>query len=97
MATQVRKSCYGNYRSGNYGAHCMRLDVGGLTLWFSYDTVVAFSPPGHGVRVSENCWGPTTGKHLNWIDDGNKARRLPRHDFETLLRNWLAEYNLALD
>lgn len=50
----------------------MEVTVGNVTLWFSYRTVVAFSTPETGLVVRENDWKGTTGKHLNWIDGGNK-------------------------
>ena len=56
----------------------------GLRVWFSYKTPVAFLANGEKV-VSENQWGPTTGKHLNAIDSGDKKTRLSRADFETKL------------
>lgn len=71
---KVSLGTYGNYSSDNYGAHAMAVDVGNLTLYFSYKTVVAFSDGYNKTVVSENNWGPTTGKHLNAIDDGNKKR-----------------------
>ena len=97
----IRKSTYGNYRSENYGAHVMRIDVGSLTLWFSYDTVVAFAAPNgnssfRNVNVSENCWGPTTGKHLNTIDGGNKRSRIKRADFEAALEAVLKAHSLSI-
>ena len=58
--------------------------VGDVTLWFSYETVVGFRDwrTGRGLRVTQNYWGPTTGKHLNWIDNGDKASRLDADDFK---------------
>ena len=78
---QVSYYNYGNYSNSNYGAHtlCFR-DVNGNRFWFSYDTLVAFTS-GSLKFVSENVWGPTTGKHLNWIDNGNKSSRLTRDKF----------------
>ena len=96
MKQTVGKASYGNYSSDNYGAHTQKVWVGNLTLWFSYDTVVAFRQDGHCMRVSENCWGPTTGKHLNFLDGGNKADRFPRERFENELANVLNECNLVL-
>lgn len=32
---------YGNYSSDNYGAHSLRVTIGGITVWFSYKTPVA--------------------------------------------------------
>lgn len=76
---------YMNYSSDNYGAHCLRFNIGDYTFWFSYRTVVAFQMPGHSIRVSENLWKSTTGKHLNAIDGGDKKSRLPRKEFEKQL------------
>lgn len=53
---------------------------GDVDLWFSYRTLIAFQKVGEPPVVSENCWGPTTGKHLNII--GKKDYRLPRAQFE---------------
>jgi len=57
----------------------------GVTLWYSYDTVVAFRVSGQDKVVSENVWGTTTGKHLNWIDEGDKKNRLPYAEYKRLL------------
>ena len=92
---KVKKANYGNYSSNNYGANSIRLDVGSLSLWFSYDTVVAFQEDGNSCQVSENCWGPTTGKHLNWIESDKKAR-LSRDVFEHNLERVLATHNLIV-
>jgi hypothetical protein len=57
-----------------------RVDVGDLTLWFSYETPVAYLAPGEERQVSENVWSATTSRHLNDIDGGTKeakARRVP--------------------
>lgn len=67
--------------SGNYA----RVTVGNLTVWFSYVTPVAFQVGGHSPVVRHNSWGPTTGKHLNRIDDGEKESRIPGAAFEELL------------
>ena len=62
--------------------HARFIDHEGRSFWFSYKTLVALNVPGKGKVVSENLWGPTTGKHLNAIDRGDKASRLPRAAFE---------------
>lgn len=90
--TQISKRSYGNYSTSNYGAHCMVIDVGRVRLYFSYDTVVAFSD-GCGLVICENDWGPTTGKHLNWIND-DKSKRIPSGEFEKKLAKLLKKYNL---
>ena len=85
---------YGDYSSGNYGAHCMcmvippsRKNKHGITLYFSYDTLVAFrgyvkDMGGRDLFVHKNVWGTTTGKHLNFIDYGHKEARFNDKDFE---------------
>ena len=32
--------------------------------------------------VAENTWGPTTGKHLNWLDNGHKEDRVSQAEVE---------------
>lgn len=79
---------YGNYSSDNYGAHALRFwDADDNCFWFSYKTLVAFMKCGpNGTRriVHENDWGPTTGKHLNAIDGGNKKERVDDATFQRL-------------
>ncbi len=53
-------------------------------MYFSYQTMVAFIAPGVGLVVHDNDWGPTAGKHLNWIDGGNKADRVCGEEFDRL-------------
>ena len=75
---------YGKYSGNNYGVNALAVSVGALDVYFSYRTPVAFRTPGRLV-VRENDWGPTTGKHLNWIDDGDKDARVSGAEFERLL------------
>lgn len=49
----------------------------GTTVWFSYETPIAISQAGD-ITVRENVWGPTTGKHLNAVDGGDKAAKAAR-------------------
>lgn len=75
---------YGNYSSDNYGSHSLVVDMGPVRVWFSYSTPVAFYVEGHTRVVRQNDWGPTTGKHLNWIDGGDKQSRVCGSEFERL-------------
>ena len=75
---------YGKYSSDNYGIHCLRVDIGDLTIWFSYKTPIAFQVIGKLRIVRNNEWGPTTGKHLNVIDGGNKKNRVSSEEFQRL-------------
>lgn len=84
--------CYGNYSSGNYGAHCLRVSVGPITVWYSYTTPVAFHVAGNERVVHTNSWSTTTGKHLNAIDGGGSAKksRVSGEEFERLWNEQVA-------
>lgn len=86
---------YGNYSSDNYGVNSLRVDVGPLTIWFSYQTPVAFQLDGKMRVVRENKWGVTTGKHLNWIDGGNRKERVGSDEFERRFDEVLKQCGLA--
>lgn len=59
--------------------------LGSLGLAFSYQTLVGISRVGrYGWTVIENQWGPTTGKHLNYLDNGRKDERLTAEEFAKL-------------
>lgn len=77
-----------NYCDNTTPGNALLFDLGGILVWFSYKTPVAFSA-GCGRVVRENDWGPTTGKHLNAIDGGDKKARIPGHAFEELLAQTL--------
>ena len=89
---EVKKWNYGNYSSDNYGAHSIAIEIGRRTVYFSFDTPIAFS--GYNSKgeefycVRQNEWGGTTGKHLNWINR-DKSIRLPREEFEKELARFL--------
>ena len=59
--------------------------TGPLTIWYSYKTPIAFHHTDTGLHVRQNDWSNTTGRHLNYVDGGNKAARLSAADFETAL------------
>ena len=62
-----------------------RVESGDNILYFSYETLVGFAVPGiPGTAVIQNYWSTTTGKHLNYIDNGNKEGRLTRAQFDQL-------------
>ena len=70
----ISKGNYGQYSTANYGANTIWVQVNNLTLYYSYNTIVAYEYIGEGLVCSENVWGVTTGKHLNWIQPNKKAR-----------------------
>lgn len=87
--TLPKISSYGKYASSNYGNHTKLLSTDKYDLYYSYTTIVAFHIDDKDVVVRQNDWGVTTGKHLNWIDGGNKKARIPSVQFEAMLRQVL--------
>lgn len=81
-------SNYGQYSNNNYGAHTLAVEFEKFTLFYSYDTIVAYKDIDDGFVCSENVWGNTTGKHLNWLEP-NKRNRVPNKDFELILQMML--------
>ena len=66
-----------------------QVHIGGRWIAFSYETPIAFSDSNGNRVVRVNDWGPTTGKHLNYIDYSNRADRIPSADFEAALnKEW---------
>jgi hypothetical protein len=49
------------------------------TLYFSYETLIAFEVDGT-LTIRKNDWGPTTGRHLNEINP-DKSIRVDRDTF----------------
>lgn len=80
-------SNYGNYSSNNYGAHTRCVDFGVFKLYYSYETIVAFYENGE-ITCSENNWGNTTGKHLNWVQP-DKKKRISYAEFVNMLNTML--------
>lgn len=67
-----------------------RVQVGKITIYFSYDrTPIAFHHPSTGTVVRENDWGPTTGKHLNYVDNGRQDDRVSGDVFRRKLSTML--------
>lgn len=64
------------------GDHAIRVQLGPLTVWFSYQTPVAFQLAGGPLTVCRNNWSNTTGRHIAAIDHGDKDNRLGLADFE---------------
>jgi len=63
-----------------------------LRVYYSYTTPVALMIDGH-LKVSQNQWSITTGRHLTWIDGGNKQNRLKPEEFNQLLKQHKPEPN----
>jgi len=57
------------------------LSTDNYLVWFSYRTPIAYSDRAGSFVVRANEWGPTTGKHLNAVDGGDKANRVDGSTF----------------
>lgn len=68
----------------------VRIDLGNLTIYFSYSTPVAFYDG--QLHISKNIWSVTTGKHLNKIYP-DKAIRLDNDIFTKLLQKAIKPFN----
>ena len=69
------------------------VEVGGLTLYFSYETIIAFRDK-TGLHCSENSWSTSTGKVINEIMPDKKGRE-KREVFEMYLSEALKAHNLG--
>ena len=74
----------------NGRSNAILVSVGGVDVYFSYRTPVAFRVNGRLV-VRENEWGPTTGKHLNSIDGLDKGSRVNGDEFQRLFAELVGE------
>lgn len=69
-----------------------KVQLGELTIWFSYETPVGYRLFGRTV-VRENDWGVTTGKLLNELEP-DKKRRISGAVFEARLEAILSHYKV---
>ena len=87
-----KKWNYCNYSSDNYGAHSIAIQLNKRTIYYSYDTIIAFygynSKNEYFDCIIKNYWNNTTGKHLNAINP-DKTIRLDETEFLKQLNNFL--------
>jgi hypothetical protein len=77
----------------------IRVQIGGLELWFSYQTLVAFriaGGPETKALISENQWGATTGQHIAKIRRATGGVVLSPEAFEFLAKEIAERINAAL-
>jgi len=77
----------------NRNTKSLTVSVGELTLYFSYETLIAFDCPRYGFWISENVWGTTTGRHLNEIHP-DKTLRVGNFAFNAQVELMLKYHNL---
>ena len=66
--------------------------IGGLTVYFSYRTPIAFYGD-EGLVIRENDWGPTTGRHLDYVS--TTRERVSGTVFDAKLEEYAARFDLA--
>lgn len=64
-----------------------------ITVWFSYETPVAFAVNGMGTFKSENVWSGTTKKHLASIP----GIILERDEFEKRYNKYMSKVSTAVN
>ena len=69
------------------GSNNHEVELGKLTIFFSYQTPIAYHIQGVGYVVRQNEWGTVTGRHMNAIDGGDKKLRIAGSEFKLLLEN----------
>lgn len=65
-----------------------RVDSGKVSVWFSYETPIAFTNSRGETVIRKNVWGSTTGKHLNAVCS-DKSVRIDGESFENRLANFV--------
>ena len=75
----------------SFNGKLTEVSFGDFTLYFSYQTLVAFIAPKIELVCQQNVWGNTTGKHLNDIQPDKNAR-VDGPEFERLAAVYLPTY-----
>ena len=57
------------------------ITMGHIKMYFSYQTLIAFSIDATGLKIRKNEWNATTGRHMNLLD-GGEAERLSGAEFK---------------
>ncbi len=64
--------------------------VCGIDLAFSYRTIIGIRVDWKGWVLRVNDWGPTTGKHLNYLNE-DKNSRLEGNEFDKFVTDVFAD------
>lgn len=81
MVNKLNVKSYGGYKSDNYGVNSLMVTDSGIEYYYSYTALIGIKSRGI-LKCIRNYWGKTTGKHLNWLDGGNKKDRLTSEEFQ---------------
>lgn len=83
----------------NRGDNAFACKIGKITVYFSYQTPIAFSDSGvdGSTIASENVWGKTTGTHISALHLDSLPttnKQIPQSAFELRLQALLEKYGL---
>lgn len=92
---RIRMSSYRD-RKSDQDPNAKVVEIGPLTIWFSYLTPVAFLVSGKDLVIRKNVWSVATGKHLNAIDDDH-GKRIPSKEFEQRIHEELSKFFFPRD
>jgi hypothetical protein len=81
MKNVPKLSKYSGADSYNAFPSATKLEMGVLSIWLSYNNVVAFQIGDAPPCVRENIGGAVMGRHLDSIDDGSRGDRLSQDQF----------------
>ncbi len=71
-------------------ANAMAVSTAKGTVFYSYETPIAFRDRKGNEYVSQNEWNTTTGKHINMIDR-DKSIRIPNAELKAIIETELSE------
>lgn len=69
------------------GPSTTEIEIGDVTVLFSYKTPVACHVAGEGYFRTEERHSVTTSKHINRWLDGNAAKEMPQSYFDDLVKS----------
>lgn len=90
------RTCEILHPTGQHNFSIVEIGNGKLWLAFSYSTPIGFFSMGMGgCAISKNEWGPTTGKHINYLKAHYLHKQLERDEFETELSKLISRVNIT--
>lgn len=66
------------------GPNETEVEIGEYTVFFSYNTPVAYHKAGEGYFRTSQFYSVTTSRHINAWLSGTKALEIPQKDIETV-------------
>ena len=99
MATKIERFNFNQNTARNANGYVLMNGESSLRVHYSYNTIVAclgFIKGRYVELISQNEWGSTTGKHLNWIDR-DKTKRIDHNEFMKQYRELERNFNIELE